>query len=155
MIDCAERLTAFEKASKLSSASASYEKPADESRGDDHPLHEVRWVYTALYMMAQRLATTVQTPVDRATRRRAVRNNQVAPDVVRVITLRRLAADRARDAGSRSVDWHWKWAVRGHWREQPYPSLGITKTIFIESYIKGPEHMPLKPDSVKVFVAKR
>ena len=36
------------------------------------------------------------------------------------------------------------WSVRGHWRQQPYPSLGldeegrvITKPVWIASYTKG------------------
>lgn len=106
--------------------------------------------------MAQRLAITVQHPVDRHTHHRAAREGQTAPSFIRVITLRRLEADRQR-AGSagEAPDWQWQWEVRGHWRNQWYPSEGIHKPKFIEAYLKGPEGKPLKPGATKLFAARR
>jgi hypothetical protein len=120
----------------------------------DQPLHEIRWIYAAIYLMAQRLATTVTHETDRATRRRAERNNQEAPPFIRVITLRRLEQAREREAPT-TVDWQWQWEVRGHWRNQFYPSEGVHKPKFIEAYIKGPEDKPLKPGVLKLFTAER
>jgi hypothetical protein len=50
------------------------------------------------------------------------------------------------------------WSVRGHWRRQPYPSLGVdehgntlTKLIWIASYVKGdPEKLPNTPKVIEV-----
>jgi hypothetical protein len=117
--------------------------------------HEIRWAYAALYLMAQRLATQVQHTTDRGTRRRAERNNQVAPPVIRVITLRRLEAARQRQPNPEAIDWRWQWEVRGHWRDQWYPSEGVHKPKFIEAYIKGPPDKPLKPGALKLFTAVR
>jgi len=151
----------FEKAARTGEDSAEYVMPENcpdyESPIDryNHPLHEVRWLFTALYMMAQKLSIQVQHPTSRAVRRRLERNKEIAPDFVRVITLRRLAQARERDGASADVNWKWQWGVRGHWRNQFYPTEGIHKPKFVESYIKGPENMPLKPESLKLFVAKR
>lgn len=114
-----------------------------------------RWVYAAMYLMSQRLATRVRHSTDRSTRRRAEREKQLAPPFIDVITLRR--KQEAREAANvhGDIDWQWQWVVRGHWREQWYPKEGIHKPVFIESYIKGPEDKPVKPPTTKLFAAIR
>lgn len=128
--------------------------PANRIDRRQHPLHEIRWVYTAMYLMARRLAITVQHATDRATQRRAQREGQEAPPFIRVITLRRLEAAREREAPN-VVDWQWQWEVRGHWRNQFFPSEGLHKPVFIEAFIKGPSDKPLKPGVLKLFAAER
>ncbi|TFD26985.1 hypothetical protein [Cryobacterium cryoconiti] len=61
-----------------------------------------------------------------------------------------------RDDPSNSID-HPAWSVRGHWRHQPYPSLGrdqagnaITKMKWIASYTKGDAHKLALQDKVIV-----
>lgn len=120
-----------------------------------HPKHELRWVYAAFHLMAQKLSTTIQVPTDRATRRRLERQNQIPPPFIKIITLRRLELDRKRAGNPSDVDWQWQWSVDGHWRNQYYPSEGVHKRIFIESYIKGPADKPLKPGQLKLYSAKR
>jgi hypothetical protein len=116
--------------------------------------HEMRWVYAAQYLMAQRLSHHTSVPVDRPTRRRHERaNEKISPDV-RVISLRRLEEDRPKSDELHPVDWQWQWEVSGHWRNQPYKD-GSFKKIFIEAYIKGPENKPLKPAGHKIFIARR
>jgi hypothetical protein len=117
-----------------------------------HPMHEMRWLFAALHLMAQRLATTVTHETDRATRRRAERNQQVAPPFIRVVTLRRLEEARPKNPRPAEVDWQWQWEVSGHWRRHP---TDAAKKVFVEAYIKGPEEKPLKPGSHKLFVARR
>lgn len=117
-----------------------------------HPLHEMRLLWATLFLMAQRLATTVQHETDRATRRRAERAQQVAPPFIRVVTLRRLEQERPRNPTPADVDWQWQWEVRGHWRRHP---TDATKQVYVETYIKGPEDKPLKPGSHKLFAARR
>lgn len=119
-------------------------------------LHEIRWIYSAMYLMSQRLAITVHHDTDRATRRRGVREKREVKDYIKVISLRRYEEEKkhAERTGTH-VDWQWQWTVRGHWRNQFYPSIGEYKPKFIESFIKGPSNKPLKPDSINVFVARR
>jgi hypothetical protein len=40
-------------------------------------------------------------------------------------------------------EWSHRWVVRGHWREQWYPSEGVHRLIWIEAFVKGPEDRPL------------
>jgi hypothetical protein len=49
------------------------------------------------------------------------------------------------------------WSVRGHWRRQPYPSLGFdddghvrTRQIWIASYVKGSHGLPVVPKVIEV-----
>lgn len=118
-------------------------------------LHEVRWLYAALHLMAQRFSVTVQHKPDRASRRRAEREGREIPPWIRVITLRRLEEAREKATASGDINWRWQWEVRGHWRNQWYESEGIHKPKFIEAYIKGPEGKPLKEGAVKLFTAVR
>lgn len=120
-------------------------------------MHEIRWIYAAMYLMSQRLSTTVRHETDRHTRRRGEFSGRPVQPFIRVVTLRRLEEDKKKDvsAGLKMIDWQWQWEVRGHWRNQFFPSTGEHKPVFIEAYIKGPEGKPLKPDSHKIFVARR
>jgi len=119
-----------------------------------HPLHEIRWVYVALHLMAQKLAMIPKHDVDRPTRRRAEREGQQAPPFIRVITLRRLEIAKVGTPGHRDVEWNWQWDVVGHWRWQFYPSEGVHKRVWIESYVKGPPDKPFK-STTKLFVQRR
>lgn len=122
-------------------------------------MHEIRWVYAAFHLMAQKLAITVQHNTDRATRRREMREKQPlpVPPFIKVVTLRRYEEDRKRQFGDKPmpIDWQWQWAVRGHWRNQWYPSENMHKQVWIESYIKGPEDKPMKPEGHRLFIARR
>ena len=126
-----ERAAAFEQKARESGDPGAMYVPYQDRMV--HPLHEIRWLYAALHLMAQRLATTVQHTTDRHTRRRAERQGQAAPPFIRVVTLRRLEQDRRRDPKGSDVDWQWQWTVRGHWRQQFYPSEGVHKPVFVEA----------------------
>src|SRR5262245_8116630 len=145
------RIEAFESVSQTAQPVGSAYIGSDARL--NHPQHEIRWLYAAMYLMAQRLAVTVKHQTDRPTRRRAAREGQHAPDIYRVITLRRLMEDQEREHGERDVDWRWQWIVRGHWRKQP-TNDGI-KDIFIDAFVKGPADKPMKPETHKLFSAER
>jgi hypothetical protein len=117
--------------------------------------HEIRWIYAAFHLMAQKMTHKSTVPTDRHTRKRGQRTNLPVTPFIRVISLRRLeeAREKAKETGE--VDWQWQWGVRGHWRNQFYPSEGVYRQVFIESYIKGPENRPLKPPTHNMFVARR
>jgi hypothetical protein len=40
-------------------------------------------------------------------------------------------------------DYQHQWVVRGHWRQQWYPSRNVHRPIWITPHIKGPEGAPL------------
>jgi len=118
--------------------------------------HEMRWIYTAMYLMSQRLTMRVRRETSRAVKKRALKNNQEAPSDVQIVTLRRKEQDRQKEnPNGKVVDWQWQWFVEHFWRHQWYPNEARHKWIFIETFIKGPKDKPIKPIPTKVFIAKR
>lgn len=73
---------------------------------------------------------------------------------VNVIRLRpRLSVNKHGESEQRA--WNHRWFVSGHWRQQPYPSLGITRPKWIAPYLKGPDDKPLMPVRPTVFAVVR
>lgn len=129
-------------------------KYVDSEQANSH--HEIRWIYSAFYLMAQKLAIQIDHSPDRHTRKRAERAQITIPNAIKVISLRKLeAARKIALTRNEPIEWHWTWAVRGHWRNHYCPSTKTHKQVFVESYIKGPAGKPLKPMSQKLFVAQR
>lgn len=145
-----DRIRAFE-------ATATKEGGAYQKDRETNELHEIRWIYTAFYLMAQKLAVEVRVPTDRATKRRAEREGRTVPDTIKVVSLRRLEAARLKTQQTEKepVEWHWQWEVRGHWRNQYYRAANEHRPVFVEAYIKGPEDKPLKNPGQKLFAAVR
>lgn len=91
----------------------------------------------AVKVIAQSPATdsTAVQPKDRSKKKRA-QAAVASPSTVRVLALRN--GDHGRyelDAATgRKVRQHW---VRGHWRNQWYPSLADNRAIWIDGHIKG------------------
>ncbi len=146
------RLRHFEEQSKV--ASSLPEPPYTPGKEMDE-LHEIRWLYTALHLVSQKLAVTRRertSPLALSMNRSKGRR---ISDDIRIVSLRRMEYDCQRDQGDRSDrEYHWQWVVTGHWRRQPYRD-GVYKNIFIEAFVKGPENMPLKPPVHKIYVAVR
>jgi len=119
-----------------------------------HDLHELRWLYTALHLMSQRLATTVKKDATRGTRRRFERDRTPIAPEYRIVTLRRMEEARAKEGGEHQVDWKWSWAVSGHWRNHWFPVEQEHKQIWIDSYVKGDLEKPLKPTKTLYRIVK-
>jgi hypothetical protein len=79
----------------------------------------------------------------RSERRRAVRAQQPEPGPVRVVTLRKAAQVERADPAPRDTQRRHQWVVRGHWRNQWYPSESRHAPKFIPEYVKGPDGAPL------------
>lgn len=119
-------------------------------------LHEIRWVYSALHLMSQRLSITSKEPVSPLARSMAHRKGRKLNSVLKVVSLRRMEYDRQQEQGKHSDrEYHWQWLVRGHWRRQPYGHGATYKNIFIEAFVKGPQNAPLKLPVRTLFVAAR
>lgn len=146
---------------KLIDRVRAFEEFAEEDQGSyekgriSDMMHEIRWVYAAFYLMAQRLASTVQHNTDRHTRRRGERDKLPVTPFIRVVTLRRLEEARKKSGAPADIEYNWQWEVRGHWRDQWFPSEKTHKPVWIEAYIKGPEDKPFKSPGAKLFVAQR
>jgi hypothetical protein len=148
-----DRVRQFEHSQKNSAGAYGMDRSTDM-------MHEIRWIYAAFHLMAQRLATSASHPAPRPTRRRMEREQSPVAPVVRVVTLRRLEQERQRDSLQRltspnTVDWQFQWIVRDHGRWQWYPSQEEHRFIWVDSYVKGPEDKPLKNPSHKLFIARR
>jgi hypothetical protein len=90
------------------------------------------------------------SPLGRADRRRMKREG-VDSSSVKIVYLRRLVdgdgskqlCDQPGESGE-AREWAYQWVVRGHWRKQWYPSVGEHRPVWIDSHMKGPEHLPVK-----------
>lgn len=113
-----------------------------------------------LLFMRQRLMVATLEPVDRATRRRAERDNRKAPDI-RVVRLRRAAYGSAQGTvGARPVEWQCQWLVGGEtggfWRQQACgPRHTQRAPVFILPHWKGPRNAPVKLPGKRAFVVDR
>lgn len=103
-------------------------------------------------LLNQRILSHEPEQVDRATRRRAA---DFRPEpVVRVIKLRRTTQHES-IPGEHGVEWSCQWLVRGFWRQQWYPSLGIHQPKWIAPFVKGPADRPLKVSRATVYAVVR
>lgn len=73
------------------------------------------------------------------------------PDEVQVLTISPRAGLSEANSGQRVFD-H-RWLVRGHWRHQWFPSLGVHKLIWIAEHPSGPSDRPMVVRD-KVYVVK-
>lgn len=79
----------------------------------------------------------------RAIRRRAERNGYNASPV-RVVRVHDRANAPERASGDTDErTYHVRWTVRGHWRNQWYPSRGEHRPVWINPHVKGPSDAPL------------
>jgi hypothetical protein len=90
---------------------------------------------------------------DRHAAKRAMRTIDHVPEI-HVVHLRRRQTSDSEPGTIGSVDWSHRWIVDAHWRNQWYPSLGCHKPVLIESYVKGPEGLPLVVHD-KIFSVER
>lgn len=103
----------------------------------------------------QRLLTMPSVRADRPARRRLEHAGWTAEPVIRVILLRRRETNGQHVTEPTDHEWSCQWLVRGHWRQQFYPSKHLNQPIWITPYVKGPEDKPLKPPRATVFAVVR
>lgn len=112
----------------------------------------------AAHFMRLPLVRTEEVKPPHHVRRRAEREKRKLSKV-HVIYLRRLRKEKkAQETEERSGEereYNWQWLVGAHWRMQPYPSLGISKRIWIAPYFKGPIDKPFKPPGAKLYKVSR
>lgn len=113
-----------------------------------------RYASAIFALLEQRILVATPEAIDRAARRRLQKAKARQPPSVLVIRLRR-AAREADDHDGQARPWTCRWIVRGHWRQQYYPSSGEYRPIFILPHIKGPDDMPLRDPAERVFAVVR
>lgn len=104
----------------------------------------------------QKILSMSHGHIERHDRKRLARELKVAElKQVQVITLRRRQSVSTGEEGERVVNWSCRWIVNGHWRNQFYPSEGVYKPKYIIAYPKGPDHLPLKTPTHRVYGVSR
>ncbi len=122
---------------------------------DPWEIEALRWFATAIVFIEQRLLAASAQRAERHAAKRLVREGWTHEPLIRVVELRRKAAQSKPSEDPKTVEWTHQWVVSGHWRQQPYPSLGIVQPKWIMPYVKGPEDKPLSPPRAKVFAVVR
>lgn len=118
----------------------------------DEDTQPARWLCAAWTFLHQRIVVASRAAaLDRATRRRVERAN--LDPLVHVVTFRK--AEPHAPEGTRDVEWHCQWLVRGHWRDQYYPSERANHPIWIAPYIKGPADQPMRTPAPEVWAVNR
>jgi len=115
----------------------------------DDPRNLQRPIQCLWRLLSQTITTKAGEMPSRAFRRRAERA-KFPHRRVTVVTLRR--PNQHEPSGEHTtVEWTHRWIVAGHWRNQPYPSLGISRQIWISPFVKGPDDLPLVMPKERVF----
>lgn len=112
-----------------------------------------RFFMAATTWLQQRILETSFGHLERHHRKRLAREHQTPlPSDVKIVELRRTEHE-PHHGEPLDVQWHCRWIVSGHWRNQPYKAE--RKLIYINPYIKGPADQPLKIPSQTVYLVSR
>lgn len=123
------------------------------------PGHTADWIAflkTFFLLVKQKITVVTRERPDRAAFRRLSRSALMPADSeMQIVMLRKHRPTSQEEVGDGTpVNWSHRWVVDGFWRNQWYPSEQVHKDVYIYSYIKGPEHLPLVLKD-RVFVWKR
>jgi hypothetical protein len=117
---------------------------------------QARYLASLFAFMKQKILVSYSVLAERHARKRVEREGLLHEPLVRVIELRRREGiEQREDHEAVDVAWSHRWIVRGHWRQQFYPSKHTNQPIWITPYVKGPEDKPLKPPRATVFAVVR
>jgi hypothetical protein len=105
--------------------------------------------------VAQKIVIFETLRAERHARKRLEHQGWSDEPLVRVVRLRRTDHLSSSPESSEPVEWSCQWVVRGHWRQQFYPSKHANQPIWITPYVKGPEDKPLKPPRATIFAVVR
>jgi hypothetical protein len=112
-----------------------------------------RYIAAVFALVEQRILVATPEGIGRAALRRLKKAKARQPPAILVVRLRRAEGSHAEPGEPR--EWSCRWIVRGHWRQQYYPSSGEYRPIFILPHIKGPDDKPLRAPAERVFAVVR
>lgn len=125
--------------------------PAAEER--EEMIYERSTMYALWSFMAQKIVGTDKVGFGRAIRR-SLPANYHGEHFIREIVLRSYAKHESHGDTEEGGHLTARHIVRGHWRNQWYPSRDVHKPLWIEAYIKGPEGTPLRDGTQLVKVVR-
>lgn len=101
----------------------------------------LKWLFAAWNLMKQPLVGIENQGPTRQQLRQAQRSGETTPPTVRVIKLRTVSGEPSNDTGRQA--YQHRWMVRGHWRQQWYPSIKDHRPVRVTPHVKGPEGAPM------------
>lgn len=113
--------------------------------------------FAASIIFTNQVLEVRSTGLDRQSQKRLGRTGlwqRPEEPAVRVVRFRRTRSSAARGE-SEQQEWSCHWAVRGHWRQQWYPSRQAYAPKWIMPYVKGDTTKPLKRPATAVFAVVR
>jgi hypothetical protein len=102
-----------------------------------------RILQTTFRLMQQQMVLKHRYRPDRNARREAKKLGMPDETTVVVVRLRREKSETPADHEPEPANYSHRFIRRGHWRNQPYPSEGIHRQIWINPTIVGDEQLPL------------
>ena len=117
-----------------------------------------RFLLAGIAWLNQKVAVTTDGPVERHRRKEITRVMKRDASIIRVVSLRKAerTAHATDDEPGEHREYHVRWVVSGHWRNQPCgPKSGDRRLTFITPYMKGPDDKPLKATATKVYTVDR
>ena len=115
---------------------------------DDKARQVLRQIQCFFRLTMQHITTHDKYPIPRSSVRRAKRLKFQDRNVT-VIRLRR-PKTKPQSEGE-PINYTHRFLVRGHWRNQWFPSLNTHRQIYIHEFIKGPEDKPLRISDRRAF----
>jgi len=123
-----------------------------------------RFVCCAAIFLRQKLLRTEQAAVERHARKRmqSAGADKLAERKVQVVYMRSYAAKQNESIESASAEheravreYDFRWSVRGHIRQQWYPSIEKHLPLYIHPHLKGPEDKPVRPRTTPLIAVTR
>lgn len=119
----------------------------DDEQGDDRTLGlegvaGMMRVIRASWLLMQQPISSIRRLQPRHSELRMMRRRKLDPRSVRIVSLRHRQTESVGNEAETREYTH-RWIVRGHWRNQWYPSQGRHIPLWIHAHVKGPEGAPL------------
>jgi hypothetical protein len=130
------------------------EEKAQAGVADRELMVWLRKLVFSFFAFIRQECVSIQTmPASRPIRRHLPKAYTAEP-VIKVIQLRR-RSPATTSGTAEQRDYSCRWLVRGHWRNQFYPSSKSHRPRFIPAYVKGPDDKPLKSTKSSIFAVVR
>lgn len=108
-----------------------------------------------LLFMGESIAATTRERLHPGQEKDAKRRGKTIPTIKRVVLRRLVRESNGKPETPSGREYSCQWAVRGHWRQQPYRKTGEVRAKYIKPYVKGPTDKPLRNYDVEVIQVRR
>ncbi|MEU2426877.1 hypothetical protein ABZ619_38695 [Streptomyces sp. NPDC007851] len=127
----------------------------DTARSDDREEKAERALVVSWLLMGQTLTTAEEVRPSKASMKHLRRLDADLLRAVRYVKLRRSGMVTRAATGVPRQGPRVRWVVRGHWRQQWYPSRQANRPVWISPHMKGPDGAPILDPDKLVNVLRR